>query len=348
MTRRLSTKVIPLLIALAVVLAACGSDAKSSSSKSTSSSAPATTTIKFALDWTPNTNHTGLYVAKKLGYFTKAGLDVQILPYNSTSPDTLVGAGSADFGISFQDSTTFSKAAGLPITSVMAVLQHTGTEIAVKKDSNITRPKQLDGKTYGGFGAPSEVPTLQKVIQNDGGTGQFKTIILNTSAYEALYAGQVDFTIPFIAWEAIEAVHKKEPLKVFQYTDYGFPDQYAVIVIGNSPWLKAHPAAAKAFVEALQQGYQYSVDHPKEAAQDLIDENPTAFDDKPLVFESQALLAKSFLKDASGKVGFQTLAQWTKYSDFLYKSDLLKDGAGKKLTKAPDYSTFFTNQYLAP
>ena len=100
------------------------------------------TTVRFALDWTPNTNHTGLYVAQQQGWFTGAGLDVQILPYNSTSPDTLVSSGAAEFGISFQDSFTVSKAAGAEITSVFAVLQHWGTEIGVRADRTDIRTPQ--------------------------------------------------------------------------------------------------------------------------------------------------------------------------------------------------------------
>ncbi|SUE18034.1 ABC transporter substrate-binding protein [Prescottella equi] len=81
-------------------------------------------TIRFALDWTPNTNHTGLYVALQEGYFADAGLNVEVLPYNNTSPDTLVDAGNAEFGTSFQDSATFSRAAGAQTVSVLAPLQH--------------------------------------------------------------------------------------------------------------------------------------------------------------------------------------------------------------------------------
>ena len=135
-------------------------------------------TIRVALDWTPNTNHTGLYVAQQEGWFRDAGLDVQFLPYNNTSPDTLVSSGAAEFGISFQDTFTFSKAAGADITSVMAVLQHWATEIAVKADrTDITSPKDLDGKTYGGFGGPGEEPKMQAVIRDAGGKGDFTTVV---------------------------------------------------------------------------------------------------------------------------------------------------------------------------
>ena len=182
------------------------------------------TTVRFAMDWTPNTNHTGLYAAQQQGWFTDAGLDVQILPYNSTSPDTLVSSGAAEFGISFQDSFTVSKAAGADIVSVLAVLQHWGTAIGMRADrADLRSPRDLDGKTYGGFGAAYEVPKMQAIIRAAGGKGDFKTVVLGTSAYEALYAGQVDFTEPFLAWEGIEAELRNEPLKTFAYADYGSP-----------------------------------------------------------------------------------------------------------------------------
>jgi ABC-type nitrate/sulfonate/bicarbonate transport system substrate-binding protein len=305
-------------------------------------------TIRVALDWTPNTNHTGLYVAQQEGWFRDAGLDVQFLPYNNTSPDTLVSAGAADFGISFQDSFTFSKAAGADITSVMAILQHWATKIAVKADrTDINSPKDLDGKTYGGFGGPGEEPKMRAVIRDAGGKGDFTTVVLGTSAYEALYNGQVDFTEPFMAWEGIEAELHNQPLKTFSYTDYGFPDAYNVLLIGNSPWLQAHPDLAARFVQAAQRGYQLGADDPAKAAQLLMDANPGVFTEPELVTRSQQMLSEQYLRDPSGKVGTQTLDKWAGFSGWVFDSGALTGPDGKPLTQRPDFSTWFTDQYLA-
>ena len=94
-------------------------------------------TVRLALDWTPNTNHTGFYVAAANGWYDEAGVDLQILPYASTTPEALIAAGQAECGISFQDALTFAAAAGAPIVSVMAILQHTAQEIAVLASSDI-------------------------------------------------------------------------------------------------------------------------------------------------------------------------------------------------------------------
>lgn len=304
-------------------------------------------TIRFALDWTPNTNHTGLYVALQEGYFADAGLDVEVLPYNNSSPDTLVDSGNAEFGISTQSSTTFAKTAGAQIVSVLAPLQHWATGIGVKADrDDIPSPKALDGKVYAGFGDTGEKAGLRQVIQNDGGTGDYETVVLGTSAYEAVYSGTADFTVSYLAWEGIEAEHSGTPMKYFDYTDYGFPDAYAITISGNENWLEDNPDDAKKFVQALQRGYQLAADDPDKAAQDVIDANPGAFSDESLVFESQRMLADRYMKDPSGTVGTQNLDEWTAYSKFLYDNGVLADESGNPLQSEPDWSTYFTDEYL--
>lgn len=305
-------------------------------------------TIRFALDWTPNTNHTGLYVALQEGYFADAGLDVEVLPYNNTSPDTLVDSGNAEFGISTQSSTTFAKAAGAQIISVLAPLQHWATAIGVRADrDDIPSPKALDGKVYAGFGDTGEQAGLRQIIQNDGGTGEYETVVLGTSAYEAVYSGTADFTVSYLAWEGLEAEHSGTPMKYFESTDYGFPDAYAITISGNENWLADNPEDGKKFVQALQRGYQFAADEPERAAQDIIDANPGTFTDESLVFESQHMLAEKYMKDAAGTVGGQDLAKWTEYSKFLYENGVLVDEGGNALDTEPDWSTYFTDEYLS-
>jgi ABC-type nitrate/sulfonate/bicarbonate transport system substrate-binding protein len=333
-----------LALVLALALTACGGG----SAQPPPPTAGERTPIRVALDWTPNTNHTGLFVAQQEGWFAQAGLDVEFLPYNNTPPDTLVGSGAADFGISFQDSFTYAKASGVDAVSVMAITQHWTSQIAVRADrTDITSPRDLDGKTYGGFGAAYEVPKMQAVIRDAGGTGQFDTVVLGTSAYEALYAGQVDFTEPFVTWEAIEAQLRGQPLKTFDYTDYGFPDAYNVLLIGNGTWLREHPEQARAFVQAVQRGYRLAADDPARGAELLEKANPGAFSEPELVTRSQQMLSERYLRDESGAVGPQTADKWTGFSGFLVDTGTVTGPDGKPLTARPDFTTWFTNEYLA-
>ena len=312
------------------------------------SASPVHGTVRLALDWTPNTNHTGFYVAAANGWYDDAGVDLKILPYGTTTPEALIAAGQAECGISFQDALTFAAAAGAPVVSVMAILQHTAQEIAVLASSNIKRPRDLDGRTYAGFGYPNEVPTLASVIKADGGKGTFKTVTLDTAAYEALYAKRADFVITFAAWEGIEAGQRGIALRTFQFGDYGFPDFYQVVLACDSRWLTAKPDLARAFVAATVRGFTFAADQPDQAAAILIAHNPGVFDGNPkLPAASQEFLADGgYLRDPSGAVGHQTLATWQGYSGFLYDQGLLVGPDGKPLATPPDYQALFTNDFL--
>ena len=346
----------PLAAAMALlVLAGCGGNAASTVAPGTGTPAAASPAeaaeparVRLALDWTPNTNHTGFFVAQAKGWYEAAGVELEVLPYGGTTPEAILAAGQAECGISFQDSLTFAVAAGAPIKSVMAILQHTAQEIAVLADSRVQRPKDLDGLVYAGFGYPNEVPTLQAVIKADGGTGDFETVTLDTAAYEALYAKRADFVITFSAWEGVEAAQRGIDLRAFEFTDYGFPDFYQVVLACDTDWLAREPEAARAFVGATVTGFELANASPTEAAQVLVDQNPGVFEGNPDLPKASAefMAAEGLLVDEDGKVGTQTLEQWTGYSKFLFDQGLLAGTDGQPLVAEPDYATLFTNEFL--
>ena len=305
-------------------------------------------TVRLALDWTPNTDHTGFFVARAKGWYDQAGIDFKILPYATLAPETLLAAHQAECGISFQDSMTFAVASGADIVSVAAILQRTASAIGVLADGPIQRPRDLDGKTYGSFGYPNEVPTMKAIIKADGGKGDFKVATLDSAAYEALYNKQVDFTIPFTAWEGVEAQLRGIKLRYFQFADYGFPDFYQVVLACDRQWLDKNPDAARRFVAATSAGFTFAAVKPDEGAALLVSQNPGAFDaNKDLPRASQEFLASgSYLLDADGRFGTQTLARWQGYSDFLYRQGLLADADGKPLKAPLDYQRLFTNDFL--
>jgi ABC-type nitrate/sulfonate/bicarbonate transport system substrate-binding protein len=305
-------------------------------------------TVRLALDWTPNTDHTGFYVAKSKGWYAAAGIDLQILPYATNPPETLLAAHQAECGISFQDSMTFAVAKGADIVSVAAILQRTASAIGVLADGPIKRPRDLDGKTYAGFGYPNEVPTIKSVIKADGGTGDFVVATLDSAAYEALYNKKADFTIPFTAWEGVEADLRGIDLRYFRFADYGFPEFYQVVLACDLAWVQRDPDAVRRFVAATVQGFELAQDDPDAAADILVAENPGVFDANPgLPRASQRFLVQQgYLVDQDGRFGAQTLEQWRAYSEFLYDEGLLVDDAGKPLTAPLEYDSLFTNNYL--
>ncbi len=143
------------------------------------------------------------------------------------------------------------------------------------------------------------------MIEADGGTGTFKTVTLDTAAYDALYAKRADFVITFAAWEGIEAKERGIELRTFKFGDYGFPDFYQVVLACDSRWLAAEPELARAFVAATVRGFELAADDPDEAAALLVAQNPGVFDGNPaLPLESQKFLAEGgYLRDEDGAVG---------------------------------------------
>lgn len=325
--------------AVALAVAACGGAGGGSATGAKSAA------VSLQLDWTPNTNHTGFYVAQEKGYYGADGIDLRILPYSDAGADTLVGAGKADCGITSEDNLPVASVSGTREISVMPILQHQVNALIVKADSPIRSPRDLAGKTYGGFGLPFEAPLVDAMIKDDGGTGGVKVATLNTGAYEAVYHGKVDTSLAFRTWELIEAAERGIKLRTFDVTAYGIPDDYNVVLACNAGWLKANPQTARKFVAATAKGFRDAIDDPKGAAKILIDANPGVFANQRMVYASAALLAKEYYADADGRFGCQTLARWTAYPKWLYANGILRDGSGKRLTAPPDYAAFFTNAF---
>jgi ABC-type nitrate/sulfonate/bicarbonate transport system substrate-binding protein len=334
------------LAALLVSAAACSDDAKTASTAATT---PTTKTkVTIALDWTPNTNHIGVYAAKAKGWYDAAGLDVEILPYGDTAPEQLVANGKADFGFSYQAGLIYARAGGAPIKQVYANVVKNQYEIAYRESrSDITRPRDLDGKTYAGFGTPDEKPTLSYVIKKDGGTGDFKSVALSAAAYDAVYAGTADFTITVSTWEGIQAGLVGKPLKAFSFSDYGFPNQYSTAIISSESWLKGNTDSARAFVAATHKGYQFAKDNPSAAADLLVKSNPDVLKDPTLVDKSAKTLASDgYFGTSSTPLGKIDAAVWKAYGGFLFSNGLLTGPDGKPLATEPDWSAYYTNEYL--
>lgn len=305
--------------------------------------------VSVALDWTPNTNHVGLYVAEAKGWFDEAGLDVDILPYTDTSSGTLVASGVAEFGILSAVGFHSQRATGADMTVVMAIVQHeTGRLVFNGEREDIQRPADLDGMTYAGFGSAWEGALISTIIANDGGEGVFDTVTLGTSAYEALANGSVDFTLEVSTWEGVNSVLLNRPQRAFRYADFGVPDQHTTFLGGNGTWLMENPETAETFVQAAQRGYAFAAQNPEEAADILIEQTSGMLTNPDLVRASmQALVEGGYLQDEGEPVGLIDDEMIANITAFLFEAGILRGEDGQPLETMPDVSTWFTNAYLA-
>lgn len=305
------------------------------------------TTLKLALDWTPNTNHTGIYVAKEKGWYAAQCIDLTILPYSSNvSPDTLVSSGQAGVGISSTESIVADAAVNQPVVSIAAIIQHNTSALVSLTSSHLTSPRDFDGKIYGGFGAPYEAAVVGAMIRQAGGKGTFKNVTLSVDTMQALETRQIDFAWVFEGWEVIQAQRAGFQLNVFPVTSYGIPDYYTPNLITSPQEISQQPDLLRRFMVATSQGYTFAIAHAHEAAQLLIDGTPKGtFPDQGLVFASQDFLSAHYV-DTGRKWGMQDAAAWHGYPDFMLNNQAILDANNKPL-KSMNFDALYTNQFIS-
>lgn len=327
-----------------VVLAACGSDSgdKADTAGGAATTAAKQETVKIALDWSPNVNYLGIYTAIDKGFFAKHGVKAEIVPYAQTPAETLIKAGKTDLGITYPPDVVINRSQGLQYKAVGALVANNTTALAVKADSKSTRPAQLSGKLYGGFGIQSDKPIVSAILAADGvAEPKFDQVVLNTDVITALDKDRVQYTAVFGGIDDVTAELQGTKLRTFPYAKYlGDAGNYpnAVYVASDENIAKRGPAL-KGALAALAEGYEYAAANPAEAEQILIDANETALGkSKEIVAATGNAVSKQFL-DENG--------QWgpLQDADFAGLTKILQDGGVVK-GQAPAPSELYTNDLL--
>lgn len=303
--------------------------------------------VSIALDWTLNTNHVGLIVARDRGLYESAGLEVDILPYSDSASTALLAAGVTDFAYMTSLGFMSAKAAGADITALWATMQHeTGRLVYNSDNSAITRPADLSGKTYAGFGSAWEHALISTMIATDGGEPVYDTVTLGTGAYEALASGAVDFTLEVATWEGVNSVLLGRRQSSFAYEDYGIPDQQNGYIGTTGTILADQPDLVARFMNATQAGYAWAADHPEEAAALLIAAGD--FPNPELVRGSmQAIVQGSYLRQPGVPVGTIDTATFQTMARFLFDSGVLKGQNGAALDWPADLSGWIDQSWMA-
>ena len=331
-----------LLFYLLVILAvACGkkdSQGNGGNGEKKSNESPSKK-ISIVLDWTPNTNHTGLFVAKELGYFKEEGLEnVEIVQPPEGSTTALIGAGGAQFGISFQDTLakSFSSDNPVPVTAVAAIISHNTSGIISVKDKGIDSPKKLEGHKYATWDDEIEKAILKKIITDDGGDFKKVKMIPNTvtDVVTALKT-DIDAVWVYYAWDGIATELAGLQTNFLNFADYGKElDYYSPVIIANNDYLKKNPEEAKKVLKAIKKGYEYSIKNPKEAAKILVKNAPEL--KLELVTASQEWLASKYTSYAT-EWGVIDQKRWDLFYEWLFKNGLIKKEIPKGYGFSNDY-----------
>lgn len=297
--------------------------------------------VTLMLNWTPNTQHSGIYIAKEKGWYKDAGIDLQILDAPASGGvEQVVGQGKADFGISVAESVIPARAEGVPVVSIAAILQHNDSSLFSLATSNIKRPKDLEGKTYGGYGGPLETQIVKKLVQCDGGDpAKVKFVEVGDVDYLAgMEARQFDFVWVFEGWDVLRANKvENKPVNSIKFKDWlkCIPDWYTPVFITSESLAKSNPDLVKKFMEATSRGYDVAGSESITAADDLVKDAEGI--DQRLVTESAAYHLGKYVEKGR-QWGLQDLDVWQKFATFLKDAGLYD--------KPVDVSKAFTNDFL--
>ena len=319
---------------IALVLAAAGALLLSACAKKSEAA-----DIRFVLDWTPNTNHTGLYVAQDKGWFAEAGLNVEILMPPEDGALVLLGSGRAEFAMNFQETmgpAIAKKDGALPVEAVAAIISHNTSGLMSLAKTGIKRPRDLEGKRFAFWETPFYEAVIRYIVESDGGDFSKVSMIPNyaADAFSALET-DIDSIWIYYGWDGVAAELRGTAI---DYLDFGainpVLDFYTPVIVTNTEWARANPEIARKFLEAAGRGYRFAIENPDEAAEILARLVPEL--DAGLVKASQNYLASRY-QGGAPRWGWIDPERWGGFYRWMFERGLLETDIGEG---------GFTNEYL--
>jgi ABC-type nitrate/sulfonate/bicarbonate transport system substrate-binding protein len=299
--------------------------------------------LRIALDYTANVDYLGIYAAISNGYFAAAGIKAEIIPYAGAAAETLLASGKTDLGLTYPPDIPAYRAGGLDYEAVAGLSQVNTINIAVLASSKYKTVAELNGTLYGGFGVASDKPILEAVFRKAGvADPSYRTVVLDTDAYQALAAGRVAYSITYGGIDDLTAELQGVTLRQFPIKDYlgaafSFPDD---AFVATDAEVTSHAALLKAGLAALARGYEFAAAHPAAAEAILVRDNPTALAHSASIVAATGGATVKTLLTPKGAWGPMDSADFTGITQILVKGGLIKAG------HVPAASSDFTNQLL--
>ncbi len=281
--------------------------------------------VTVILDYVPNTNHTGMYVALDKGYYEEEGLDVEIIEPTDGATATLIAQQKGTFGIAYQEDVTIALTAEdpLPVKAIATIIQHNTSGFVTLADSGIESPADFEGKTYAGWGGPGESAVLEACMTQAGADfSKLNMVISDGSGFEAL-GKSCDIMWFFEAWDSIMAEMNGCELNYMACRDLDERlDYYTPIIITSDAVIESDPEMVSAFLRATEKGYQDTIADPDGAAEILSSHAPNY--DLEMLKLSQEYLADKFMEDTD-TWGVMKDEVWDNYSAFLQEYGIIDE-----------------------
>ncbi|MGI6344899.1 MAG: ABC transporter substrate-binding protein [Bacillota bacterium] len=296
------------------------------------------TPVRVILDYLPNTNHTGLYVAKARGYYEEEGLNVEIVQPSEGATATLIATGQGEFGISYQEDVTYARTAEdpLPIKAIATIVQHNTSGFASYRPKNITSPRDFEGKTYVSWGSEAEAAVIKAVMEAEGADFSTLNLVIGADASLASLQSNVDLIWIFYGWDGIRAEMQDFPLNYIELRQLDERlDYYTPVIIAAEQLLNENPELARKFLAATARGYADAIANPIAAADILAEAVPEY--DAAFLRKSQEYLSTKYIDDAP-RWGEMKAEVWDNYTEFMREAGLIK--------KDMPAEEAFTNEFL--
>lgn len=285
------------------------------------------TTVTLALDWYPNANHAGIYMALDHGYFDEAGLDVEVFtPADPTTVLQTVGAGRDTFGISYQSDVLQARSQDVPVVSVAALVQHPLNCLMVLESSDIHEPADLKGKTIGMTGVPSDEAYIETILRSAGlSLDDVETVDVGYDLMPAVLSGRVDAVIG-VYWthETILAEQEGTPVRYFRIEEFGVPNHYELVMVAGDSTIAEQADVVRAMCGALRKGYEAAAADLDGALSLLMDASPDL--DADVERQGLDLLAPMWTDNGKVAWGTQTAEVWETYVAWAEDEGILEPG----------------------
>jgi putative hydroxymethylpyrimidine transport system substrate-binding protein len=318
-----------LALLAAFSLAACGEKNEDTTDRA------AGEPFSLTLDFYPNPDHAGIYMAQKRGYFDDAGLDVSIhTPSDPAAPIKQVAAGQTDLAISYEPEVLLAHEQGLDVIAVAAVVDRPLTSLIWLKKSGIGGIADLRGKTIATAGIPYQDAYLKTILARVGLTpADVKTVNVGYGLLPALVSGRAQAMLGgFSNVEGVDLqLRGKEPL-VAAVDQLGVPIYDELVLVANRARLEEEPASVRLFLGALARGTAAAIESPDAAAKALLDANSDL--DPDLTRAEIAATIPALSAD-----GFMKPARWTTFIAWMQRNGVI--------STRPAPSEVLSNEYLA-
>ena len=270
--------------------------------------------IKLALDYTPNTNYIGVYVAKELGYYDEVGINVELINSSSVSVETLVNTNQANFGYSYSESVLIANQNDLHISSIYTLYNQNLSGFISQKDKNITSINDFSNKTYCGWGDESEEKILKGLMKVNGVDPNSINIVNTDLTFATDVSNKCDIFWSYEGWGNIEAQFAGIEYNYIPLTSLNL-NYYTPVLINNTQ--NIHPKT-KEFVKATNKGYVYAKNNIDQAVDIYMKHNPQ--DNKELIKQSLEVYAP-YISDT----GYQDPQIWNDFIKFCKENEIITE-----------------------